>query len=230
MKIITGPRQTGKTTELIKIAHKTYSRILCTSMSHCNSIQEIANKLELNIKPPITIKQFIKNPYKFRKENIAFDEVLYCFFQIFPTFDVTCVTLGYEDNQEFQLLKVNEVPESQQKTYAHTHCSHYVLGECSQEHHNNCVGTKQCIKDLEKQLQRKEQECEKLKIELELITNETDVYKKELSSIYDRKNRYHQALEKIEDLATNGYLKGSRFYEAKELQQILTIINEVKDV
>ncbi len=49
------------------------------------------------------------------------------------------------------------------KTYARTHCSHYVLGECSQEHHNNCVGTDQCIKDLEQQLQRLQAENEELK-------------------------------------------------------------------
>lgn len=30
-------------------------------------------------------------------------------------------------------------------------CTHYVLGECSQEHHNNCVGMRRCIKDLEQE-------------------------------------------------------------------------------
>lgn len=29
------------------------------------------------------------------------------------------------------------------------YCSHYVLGECSQEHHKNCVGMARCIRDLE---------------------------------------------------------------------------------
>lgn len=28
-------------------------------------------------------------------------------------------------------------------------CQHHVLNECSQEHHDNCVGKKQCILDLE---------------------------------------------------------------------------------
>ena len=33
--------------------------------------------------------------------------------------------------------------------YSKTHCSHYVLSECSQKHHDNCVGTDKCIHDLE---------------------------------------------------------------------------------
>lgn len=31
-------------------------------------------------------------------------------------------------------------------------CQHLVLDECSQEHHNNCLGFQQCILDLEKEL------------------------------------------------------------------------------
>ena len=32
------------------------------------------------------------------------------------------------------------------------HCQHYVLSECSQYHHDNCVGETQCIYDLENKL------------------------------------------------------------------------------
>ena len=45
-------------------------------------------------------------------------------------------------------------------------CPHYVLGECSQEHHNNCVGRNQCIKDLEQKLEKiKEYLCENVCLE-----------------------------------------------------------------
>ena len=39
-------------------------------------------------------------------------------------------------------------------------CFHYVLGECSQKHHNNCVGRNQCIKDLEQRLEKIKQYVE----------------------------------------------------------------------
>lgn len=81
---------------------------------------------------------------------------------------------------KLQELNNDSKSESPQKTYAHTHYSRYVLGECSTEHGNhngNCVGTDRCIKNLEqkliqchseldsesKKLKAKEQECEKLK-------------------------------------------------------------------
>lgn len=38
--------------------------------------------------------------------------------------------------------------------YHKSHCTHCVLGECSQNHHNNCVGTDKCIKDLETKLNK----------------------------------------------------------------------------
>ena len=41
-------------------------------------------------------------------------------------------------------------------------CKHLVLDECSQEHHNNCVGLRQCILDMEKQNLALKEENEKL--------------------------------------------------------------------
>lgn len=43
-------------------------------------------------------------------------------------------------------------------------CQHYVLGECSQGHHNNCFGMQQCILDLERQVSE--------------LANDRNVYKK----------------------------------------------------
>ena len=34
------------------------------------------------------------------------------------------------------------------------YCSHYVLGECTQAHHNNCVGMTRCIRDLENKFKK----------------------------------------------------------------------------
>ena len=55
-------------------------------------------------------------------------------------------------------------------------CTHYVLGECSQEHHNNCVGRNQCIKDLE-------QENKELKVYKSITPLKTKMLVKALSEI-----------------------------------------------
>lgn len=93
---------------------------------------------------------------------------------------------------------------------------------------NFCCENKDCYY---KQLQRKEQECKKLKEKLDNIQDDCPSFGdcSYVQCAKDERDRYRQALEKIEELATNGYLKDSRFCEAKELQQILIIINEVKE-
>lgn len=96
-----------------------------------------------------------------------------------------------------------------------------------------------------KQLQRKEQECEELKEklnniqddcpsfgdcsyvqcvkdELNLIRQEAKVYKEELSANYETKNRYKQALEKIDGIVED-------YDDWDLLKDIQTIINEVKE-
>lgn len=79
-----------------------------------------------------------------------------------------------------------------------------------------------------KQLRRKEQEYEELKETINKFSQGVILPMPE-PEIINLADYYKQALKKIEELATNGYLKDSRFCEAKELQQILTIINEVKN-
>ena len=82
-------------------------------------------------------------------------------------------------------------------------CSHYVLAECSQKHHNNCVGRNQCIKDLE-------QECEELKKELD-ITNCANI---EFSL---KIKKYQKTIDEIVEIADNNY-------EIAEMKQIFLII------
>lgn len=78
------------------------------------------------------------------------------------------------------------------------------------------------------QFEAKEQECEELKKTINKFSQGVILPMPE-PEIINLADYYKQALKKIEELATNGYLKDSRFCEAKELQQILTIINEVKN-
>ena len=64
---------------------------------------------------------------------------------------------------EKQLQVKEQECEQLRETMHKDFCTHYVLGECSQKHHNNCVGRNQCIKDLEQKL-------EKIKEHLETVS------------------------------------------------------------
>ena len=64
--------------------------------------------------------------------------------------------------------------------YSKTHCSHYVLSECSQKHHDNCVGTDKCIQDLELKIKQLK---ETLKLEQQLSENTIVKYRQALRDI-----------------------------------------------
>ena len=90
-------------------------------------------------------------------------------------------------------------------------CSHYVLGECSQKHHNNCVGRNQCIKDLE-------QECEQLK-------GTFDGLFKVQYQLADNNKKLRQCLTEIKEIAEDqkDVLESMRI---DVLEQILNKISE----
>ena len=104
-------------------------------------------------------------------------------------------------------------------------CSHYVLGECSQKHHNNCVGRNQCIKDLE-------QECENNKTAYQM---ELDIYNQECFNLQEE---LKETLEQLDQLkAENEGLKnfhinlvGVKECEIKELIKYKQALTEIKDI
>ncbi len=57
--IIYQPRQTGKTTKLVKRAAKVNGQIICSTETSKRNILELAKKLNLNIHKPITIGEFM---------------------------------------------------------------------------------------------------------------------------------------------------------------------------
>ena len=67
-----------------------------------------------------------------------------------------------------ELKRLKQKNENLREAMHKDFCSHYVLGECSEKHHNNCVGRNQCIKDLE-------QENEKLKEAYDEIFNNSEI-------------------------------------------------------
>lgn len=59
MEIITGDRGTGKTTELLKRAAETDAYIICTTMHRCGDLFEMAHRLGIKIKYPLSVNECI---------------------------------------------------------------------------------------------------------------------------------------------------------------------------
>lgn len=57
MKVIVKPRQMGKTTELIKLAHAHKSTIVCLRHETVNVVNRKTKEMELNIPPAISYSQ-----------------------------------------------------------------------------------------------------------------------------------------------------------------------------
>ena len=63
MHALVGPRQSGKTTELIKLASTYGGYIVCRSRQMAGEISDMAHKMELRIAFPITYEEFIEKRY-----------------------------------------------------------------------------------------------------------------------------------------------------------------------
>ena len=96
-------------------------------------------------------------------------------------------------------------------------CTHYVLGECSQNHHNNCVGKKQCIKDLER-------ECEKLKEEKQGLIKDWEEKKNLAYEIACKNEKLKQTLKEIKEILNSQVW---RIGDDKTIEKINQIISEI---
>lgn len=63
MQIIYKPRGSGKTTDLIKEAAKTFSYIVCQNYKEADRIRNRARTLGLDISYPITYREFLDGSY-----------------------------------------------------------------------------------------------------------------------------------------------------------------------
>lgn len=86
-----------------------------------------------------------------------------------------------------------------------------------------CRGDKDCYY---KQLQRKEQECEELKSELELYKT---WYRAKHGDVKNILKRYHKALEEIEGIVTKDHYDNNWADIAIKIDSIRSIINKVKE-
>jgi len=73
MKIICRPRQSWKTFDMIKLCEIMWYRILCVDEQRKKHIWELAHKMNIKIKPPITSKELDKLRW-YRDRKIIIDD------------------------------------------------------------------------------------------------------------------------------------------------------------
>ena len=61
MRIFNRPRRAGKTTEAIKMAHKTNGYIVCHSIEEARRISQQADTLKMPIRLPVTYQELVEN-------------------------------------------------------------------------------------------------------------------------------------------------------------------------
>lgn len=111
MKIITGARNSGKTTELVKLSAETGAYIVTRDHNSARQLIDIAEHLGLHIPFPLTWSEFYHNQYDGRRIRILFDDVD-SFLQSLASAPILAVTLSIEEDLE---KKVIELPENKWK-------------------------------------------------------------------------------------------------------------------
>lgn len=97
MKIITLPRQAGKTTELIKLCAEEKAYIVCPTLSDCENIFALSKKLDINIPFPISWHEFISKRYHAPGiKKFLIDDLDRCI-QMLSSLPIKAVSLNLDD-------------------------------------------------------------------------------------------------------------------------------------
>lgn len=102
MEIICRARQQGKTTDLIKIAAKHFSYIICCSRPEAHRIFKLALNMGLDIPFPITISEFLDRQFYAKGiKSFAIDEVGFLLDRLAQGINISAITLTDEtqDNE-----------------------------------------------------------------------------------------------------------------------------------
>lgn len=80
MKIVTGEMQSGKTTELIKMAARDYLYIVCPTFQRCEAVANHAIDLGLKIPFPVSFREFLENKvgYFLHSKGVLIDDLDSC--------------------------------------------------------------------------------------------------------------------------------------------------------
>jgi hypothetical protein len=75
MKITYKPRQSGKTTDLIKKSAKNNIAIVTHNLEEVKRIKHMANELNLTIPEPLTYNRLLKSLPSNKKQKVYFDDI-----------------------------------------------------------------------------------------------------------------------------------------------------------
>jgi hypothetical protein len=94
MEKIIKERNSGKTTELIKISAQTKNYIICHDHREANRIQDMAHKMGLNIPLPITYREFVGKSYYAKGIKGFLIDNIEMFCQSLTTVPINAITLN----------------------------------------------------------------------------------------------------------------------------------------
>lgn len=112
MKIIYGSRQSGRTTELIKMcAQDNYSLIVCPSRPMCEVVFKLSKELGYKIPMPITFKDFTKGLFysQFYVDKFYFDDIESCLEGCCGGGPIGAVVLNSSKTEIIELKKTTKI-------------------------------------------------------------------------------------------------------------------------
>lgn len=111
MKLITGKRGGGKTTELVKMSAETGAYIVTRTADSAGQIMAIADHLGVHIPFPLTWAEFYNNTYEGKRIMLLFDD-MDAFLQSISSALILATTFSIEEDWG---KKVLELPENRRR-------------------------------------------------------------------------------------------------------------------
>ena len=108
------------------------------------------------------------------------------------------------------------------------YCSHYVLGECSQDHHTNCVGMTRCIRELEEANEKLKRKLENLKDDFEYFKEQTAAANTIQSDSEESKIKELQEKLKFKEKETERLKQGIKHFK-RGMHHIINTANECRN-
>jgi len=100
MKIKLGGRGSGKTTEMIKLAHETDSLIICHNEAAARYAKGLAKSLEIDIIPPISLTKILHGSMKGSSvRKVIIDNAELCLKSLFVGVEIKGISMTEEDNK-----------------------------------------------------------------------------------------------------------------------------------
>lgn len=111
MKIIYGSRQSGRTTELIKMcAQDNYSLIVCPSRPMCEAVFKLSQELGYEIQMPITFREFSRGMYSsIYVDKFYFDNLETCLEGCCGGGPIGAVVLNSSKTEIIELKKTTKI-------------------------------------------------------------------------------------------------------------------------